>query len=76
VKAGLFRPITLYPFPREALRRAAAGRRLLVGELSNGQFRDDFAPQLGVDADTVPLAHRMGGVVISVEEVVNKAFAR
>lgn len=76
VKAGLFRPITLYPFPREALRRAAAGRRLLVVELSNGQFRDDVAHQLGVDAGTVPLAHRMGGVVISVEEVVNKALSR
>jgi len=40
VKAGLFRPITLWPFPEGALRAAAAGARaVLVPEMNAGQMR-------------------------------------
>jgi 2-oxoglutarate ferredoxin oxidoreductase subunit alpha len=40
VRAGLFRPITLWPFPEEALRTAAAGvRAVLVPEMNAGQLR-------------------------------------
>ena len=39
VKAGLFRPITLWPFPEEALRDAAEGvRAVLVPEMNAGQL--------------------------------------
>lgn len=39
VRAGLFRPVTLWPFPEEALRRAAAGARaVLVPEMNAGQL--------------------------------------
>ncbi len=39
VKAGLFRPITLWPFPEEALRAAAAHARVvLVPEMNHGQM--------------------------------------
>jgi 2-oxoisovalerate ferredoxin oxidoreductase alpha subunit len=41
VKAGVFRPITLNPFPRKALAEAAAGRRIMTIELDAGQFADD-----------------------------------
>jgi 2-oxoglutarate ferredoxin oxidoreductase subunit alpha len=40
VRAGLFRPITLWPFPHDALRAAAAhARAVLVPELNTGQLR-------------------------------------
>jgi 2-oxoglutarate ferredoxin oxidoreductase subunit alpha len=40
LKVGLFRPITLWPFPEEALREAAAGARaVLVPQMNNGQLR-------------------------------------
>ena len=40
VKAGLFRPITLWPFPENALREAAANARaVLVPEMNAGQLR-------------------------------------
>jgi 2-oxoglutarate ferredoxin oxidoreductase subunit alpha len=40
VKAGLFRPITLWPFPEEALRATAANARaVLVPEMNAGQLR-------------------------------------
>lgn len=74
VKAGLFRPISLYPFPEAALREAAEGRKLAVVELSAGQFRDDVALHLGRDRSGIPLINRMGGVLLSVEEVVESAL--
>ena len=40
-KIGLFRPITLYPFPEEALRALAPGRRFLVMEQNTGQMVED-----------------------------------
>ncbi len=40
VKAGLFRPITLWPFPEVALREAASrARAVLVPEMNAGQLR-------------------------------------
>ncbi len=39
IKAGLFRPITLWPFPEAALMEAAAGARaVLVPEMNRGQL--------------------------------------
>jgi 2-oxoisovalerate ferredoxin oxidoreductase alpha subunit len=74
-KAGLFRPITLSPFPEAALRDAAKGRKLAVIELSAGQFRDDVAFHLGRDAASIPLVNKMGGVLLSVENVVDSILA-
>jgi 2-oxoisovalerate ferredoxin oxidoreductase alpha subunit len=78
VKAGLFRPITLNPFPREALAAAARGRRILAIELDAGQFADDLRLNLakaglGAEAADVTMVHRMGGEVVSVEEAVAAA---
>jgi 2-oxoglutarate ferredoxin oxidoreductase subunit alpha len=40
LRLGLFRPITLWPFPQEALVAAAAGKRaVLVPEMNAGQLR-------------------------------------
>jgi pyruvate/2-oxoacid:ferredoxin oxidoreductase alpha subunit len=80
VRAGLLRPITLFPFPEREIRRVAqGGRDILVVEMSNGQMVDDV--KLAVDCENpVSLYTRMGGHVPSVKELVNKAceivFAR
>jgi len=51
VRAGLFRPITLWPFPEAALRQAAAhARTVLVPELNMGQLRLEVERILGHDA--------------------------
>lgn len=40
LRAGLFRPITLWPFPEQALRQATAkARAVLVPEMNTGQLR-------------------------------------
>jgi len=75
VRAGLFRPLTLFPFPRAELVKAARGRRLMVVELSCGQFYDDVVFQLASAGAPMPveLVHRMGGVLVTVDEVVAAA---
>ena len=71
--AGLFRPITLWPFPVEALREAARGARaVLVVELSAGQMVEDV--RLALEGAVPVLLHgRMGGMVPSPDEVVAAA---
>lgn len=70
VKAGLFRPITLWPFPAAALRRAAERvKRVLVVEMNAGQMLQDV--QLALRGLSTPIAFhgRMGSMVPVVEEV-------
>jgi pyruvate/2-oxoacid:ferredoxin oxidoreductase alpha subunit len=68
LRVGLFRPITLWPFPAQALQEAARNaNRLLVVELSNGQMVEDV--RLSVDNKRVDFFGRTGGNVPSVEEV-------
>ena len=68
-RVGLFRPITLWPFPSEALRSAAANvREVMAVELSNGQMVEDVRLALN---GRVPVEFygRIGGNVPSVEEI-------
>jgi 2-oxoglutarate ferredoxin oxidoreductase subunit alpha len=51
---GLFRPVTVYPFPDEALAAAATrAKRLLVVELNTGQMVEDV--RLAVNGGNVPV---------------------
>jgi 2-oxoglutarate ferredoxin oxidoreductase subunit alpha len=71
LQAGLFRPITLWPFPAEALRRAARdARAVLAVEMSAGQLVEDV--RLAIEG-AVPVFHhgRMGGMVPTPDEVVD-----
>ncbi len=69
VRAGLFRPITLWPFPDRALREACASARgVLVVELNNGQMVEDVRLALG-DARPVGFLGRAGGGVPTVRAI-------
>ncbi len=69
LRAGLFRPITLWPFPSAALRELAARLRgILVVELSAGQMIEDV--RLAVAGKTPVLFEgRTGGMVPTPGEV-------
>ena len=70
LRAGLLRPISLWPFPAEAVRDAARrARGILVVELSAGQMVEDV--QLAVEG-SVPVFFegRTGGMVPTPGEVV------
>jgi len=62
IKVGLFRPVTVFPFPYAELREAARGKQILVVELNAGQMLEDV--RLAVK-DEVPTTFygKMGGVV-------------
>ena len=72
IKVGLFRPITLWPFPsRELAAAASRTQRVLVVELSNGQMVEDV--RLALNGRTqAEFYGRVGGNVPSVEELVSK----
>lgn len=69
IRAGLFRPITLWPFASQALARyAAKTSRVLTVEMSTGQMVEDV--KLAVNGKVpVELYSRVGGNVPQVEEV-------
>ena len=75
IMAGVFRPVTLNPFPREQLAYVAKGRRIVTIELDAGQFADDVRLNLaraglGAEAAGVVMINRMGGEVVSVDDAV------
>lgn len=70
MRAGLFRPITLWPFPAAALRDVAGpARAVLVVEMSAGQLIEDVRLSL---EGAVPVFHhgRTGGIVPTPDEVL------
>ncbi|MFI3266679.1 MAG: 3-methyl-2-oxobutanoate dehydrogenase subunit VorB [Rikenellaceae bacterium] len=72
IKVGLFRPVTLYPFPKnEMLELSNQVKGILSVEMSAGQMIEDI--KLAVECK-VPVAHygRMGGMVYSPNEIVDE----
>ncbi len=72
IKAGLIRPITLWPFPTEQINKAADELRIfLTVELSCGQMVEDV--KLAVAGKAPVLFYgRPGGGVPTVEDVLEK----
>jgi len=72
IRAGLIRPITLYPFPNDVIREAAQRvERFLVVEMNAGQMVEDV--RLVVNGATpVDFTGRMGGIIPTAEEVFEK----
>ncbi len=70
VKAGLIRPITLWPFPKAPFRRAAEHVKAMISvELSMGQMIEDvrLASECRVP---VSLCNRAGGMIPSPDQVL------
>ena len=71
IKAGLLRPITLFPFPKKELRSYRERiKGYFVAEMSNGQMVDDVRLAVG-ELRPVHFYSRMGGNVPNVDEIVN-----
>jgi len=68
--AGLFRPVTLFPFPYEVLRTLGESvNGILVVEMNAGQMVEDV--RLAIEGRApVEFFGRMGGIVPSPEEVL------
>lgn len=71
IKVGLFRPITLWPFPEKQIAQLAQGKKgVLVAEINAGQMVEDV--RLAING-AVPVEHfgRLGGIVPEPEEIVS-----
>jgi 2-oxoglutarate ferredoxin oxidoreductase subunit alpha len=71
-KLGLFRPITLFPFPEGQLEQAARGaKKILVVEMSAGQMIEDVERIVGKGKD-IHFYGRTGGNVPTPDEVMRE----
>ena len=70
IRAGVIRPLTLFPFPKKAFRKHAEHAKSFVSvELNNGQMIDDI--RLAIECSRpVSLVNRMGGNLVTVDDVV------
>ncbi|MGE5347360.1 MAG: 3-methyl-2-oxobutanoate dehydrogenase subunit VorB [Acidithiobacillales bacterium] len=80
VAAGLFRPVTLWPFPIDRLAALLPNlKRLVVVEASNGQLEDEMRLALshrgGAHPEIEHLRH-MGGVLPQQSEIVDLVLGR
>ena len=76
MRAGLFRPISLWPFPSEALRHAARRAQMVfVVEMSTGQMVEDVRLALDGRVD-VEFFGRFGGNVPMANEVCQQLYER
>ncbi|MEM3701856.1 MAG: transketolase C-terminal domain-containing protein [Conexivisphaerales archaeon] len=70
IRAGVFRPITLNPFPGKMLVDAAKNsRRIIVVEMNEGQMVLDVQYWLRRDVELIPFN---GGIYPSTEEVIER----
>ncbi|AFM42216.1 2-oxoacid:ferredoxin oxidoreductase, alpha subunit [Desulfosporosinus acidiphilus SJ4] len=70
IKVGLFRPITLFPFPKDALQKASShANNVLTVEMSSGQLVEDVRYNLEFK---VPVHYygRVGGMVPAARDVL------
>ncbi len=69
IKAGLIRPITIWPFPKQAIAKAATHCKEIISvELSMGQMIEDIA--LSAECKVpVTLCNRAGGMIPSPDQV-------
>ena len=71
IKAGLFRPITLFPFPEKAVRDLAERDcKFISVEMSNGQMLEDV--RLASGCREVELVCRYGGRLIELDAILEK----
>jgi 2-oxoglutarate ferredoxin oxidoreductase subunit alpha len=71
LKAGLFRPITLWPFPSAQLAAAGAGKKkVLVVEMNAGQMVQDVRLSLG--SAPVDFLGALGGATPRVDAIVER----
>ena len=71
IKAGLIRPITLWPFPKDAVRKAAEGCKAIVDvELNMGQMIEDV--KLATECKyPASLVSRAGGMIPTPQQVLD-----
>lgn len=72
IKVGVFRPITVFPYPYDALNQIADSTKLfLTVEMNAGQMLEDVKLAINGKAP-VEFIGRMGGIIPTPEEILHK----
>lgn len=71
IRAGLFRPLTAFPFPYRQLETAAEGKKLLVVEMSAGQMLEDVRLATH-NQQVISFWGKLGGQIPLPEEVLDE----
>ena len=75
INVGMVRPVSLFPYPYEAVREAARqAKAVLVVELSTGQMLEDVRLAVGTERP-IHFYSRVGGMLVSPEEVIEQTTA-
>lgn len=77
MKVGLLRPITLFPFPEEALAKIAqAGKKFLTVEMNTGQMVEDVRLAVGRQGEVFFYGHPPGSPPVPEEiwEEIKKVY--
>lgn len=71
VKIGLFRPISLWPFPKDAVKKVCLNKKkLFVVEMAYNQLEQDIA--LSIDnRESIVRYNKLGGAIFTEEETIN-----
>lgn len=69
LKVGLFRPITIWPFPRQVIEKYS-GQKFLVAEMNSGQLVGEVEKIVGYKS--VEFLNRIDDELITPEEILNK----
>ena len=73
IKAGLFRPITLWPFPEDAIEAACANaKKVLTVEMSMGQMYQDVRLNCGKTKNECDFYGEPGGVIPKLDVIIEK----
>ncbi len=79
IKAGLFRPLTIWPFPIEHLKPLLANaQNLVVVEASTGQLEDELRLSLNKSGigehPPISSVNRFGGILPQEHEILKKVY--
>jgi len=72
VKVGLFRPVTLWPFPEEALQKlAASAKKIITAEMNDGQLSRIVKELDGTDGK-IEKVTRNDGALMTAEMIYER----
>ena len=73
IKVGLFRPVTLWPFPQKELEAACAkAKKILTVEMSMGQMVQDIKLYSGHKVSDFDFYGEPGGIIPKVDAIIEK----
>ena len=73
IKVGLFRPVTLWPFPQKELEAACKNaKKILTVEMSMGQMVQDIKLYSGHKVSDVEFYGEPGGIIPKVDAIIEK----